>query len=760
MKKSTTLLQLENRLLSAKVLPQVQIKYVDLKDEDKVYNQVRVGLKGVERFVVRSSFSEEDTSVASQAGKYLSVLDVREDALFESIRRVFNSYPKIVSDEIVFIQPYLQNTIRSGVVFTHHPNSGKPYLTDNYVLNSNTESITSGVSHGYKHVCLTNSFNECKESVCLGLNKVIEECRQILSYDYMDIEYAQTADSTLYIFQVRPLIIMNESKVELTELLESSRKFVESKSKKLPFLAGDTTIFGVMPDWNPAEMIGRRPKRLALSLYRELITDAIWAYQRDNYGYKSLRSFPLLVEIGNQPFIDTRVSFNSLLPKGLSDELGNALVNFYLSRLTENRNLHDKIEFEIVLSSWTFDIDKRLHQLPDQISSLQREDIKKLLTSLTKNVILEDLLETDIHRVSKMRQRTEMINAEAKKKGGEESISELYWLLEDCKRWGTLPFAGLARAAFIATQVLKSFETVSGHQDVVASFVRDLNTITSQMSRDVKSLDRESFLEKYGHLRPGTYDITSHSYREAYEVYFGELTKQEEVINAGKDCDKNLELLLEEAGIFEQLGVSALEFINFAKKAIYWREQAKFEFTKNLSRALDLVKTIGASFKIDREDLAFLDIRVLMSAYSSSFNLNQEMLKSIDKGKLEHKQAAAIELPGVLGDYAEIFSFTEKDANPNFITSRSVSGIPEFKLENLSGKIVLIEGADPGYDWIFQKGITGLITAYGGANSHMAVRCSELNLPAAIGVGGRLFEEIKGAFHINLDCENRIIEYR
>ena len=41
-----------------------------------------------------------------------------------------------------------------------------------------------------------------------------------------------------------------------------------------------------MPDWNPAEIIGRRPTPLALSLYRELITDNIWALQRRDYGYK------------------------------------------------------------------------------------------------------------------------------------------------------------------------------------------------------------------------------------------------------------------------------------------------------------------------------------------------------------------------------------------------------------------------------------------------------------------------------------------
>lgn len=58
--------------LSARVLPQVQIKYDDLKDEDKVLKLLKVRLKDEERFVVRSSFSEEDSGIASQAGQYLS----------------------------------------------------------------------------------------------------------------------------------------------------------------------------------------------------------------------------------------------------------------------------------------------------------------------------------------------------------------------------------------------------------------------------------------------------------------------------------------------------------------------------------------------------------------------------------------------------------------------------------------------------------------------------------------------------------------
>ena len=37
-------------------------------------------------------------------------------------------------------------------------------------------------------------------------------------------------------------------------------------------------------------------------------------------------------------------------------------------------------------------------------------------------------------------------------------LRRIYWLIEDCKRYGTPPFAGLVRAGFIATaQMLQSF---------------------------------------------------------------------------------------------------------------------------------------------------------------------------------------------------------------------------------------------------------------------------------------------------------------
>ena len=69
----------------------------------------------------------------------------------------------------------------------------------------------------------------------------------------------------------------------------------------------------------------------------------------------------------------------------------------------------------------------------------------------------------------------------------------------------------------------------------------------------------------------------------------------------------------------------------------------------------------------------------------------------------------------------------------------------------------MIESADPGFDWIFSHDIAGLVTHFGGANSHMAIRCAEFGLPAAIGCGERLFTKLLKTSVIELNCAQRKI---
>ena len=88
-----------------------------------------------------------------------------------------------------------------------------------------------------------------------------------------------------------------------------------------------------MPDWNPAEIIGIKPGYLSISLYQELITDFIWAKNRNSYGFSDMTAFHLMTIFLGTPFIDVRVDFNSWLPKNLSSNLKKKLIIYYLDKL-------------------------------------------------------------------------------------------------------------------------------------------------------------------------------------------------------------------------------------------------------------------------------------------------------------------------------------------------------------------------------------------------------------------------------------------
>ena len=89
------------------------------------------------------------------------------------------------------------------------------------------------------------------------------------------------------------------------------------------------------------------------------------------------------------------------------------------------------------------------------------------------------------------------------------------------KAVGTLPFAGLARVGFMAVQMLKSLVSVGVFsQDDYDAFIGSVSTVSGQLARDRATLDKTTFLARYGHLRPGTYDILSPRYDEEPALYF------------------------------------------------------------------------------------------------------------------------------------------------------------------------------------------------------------------------------------------------
>ena len=197
------------------------------------------------------------------------------------------------------------------------------------------------------------------------------------------------------------------------------------------------------------------------------------------------------------------------------------------------------------------------------------------------------------------------------------------------------------------------------------------------------------------------------------------------------------------------------------KKAIAEREKVKFYFSKSIDLIFKNLKEIGVRNNINKTDLCHLDIKTILDLY---YNLElQDVRKKLNdeikNNKENYIRNNLVKLPKNIISNNDVFFFTEKFSKSNFVSSGDITGniihINKITNAKFDNKIVCVASADPGYDYIFSKKIKGLITMFGGINSHMAIRCSELGIPAAIGVGERLFKEIVNSktIRLNIDAE-------
>lgn len=727
---------------------------------------------------VRSSSANEDTLAESNAGRFESVLDVPSgDArrLKAAIDRVRKSFGDKSPGNRIFVQKFVSAVVMSGVVFTRDQATAAPYYVVNYDDNSGrTDTVTSGSRAALK------TYVRFKGPVIEGagrlpgderLERLIQAAKEIesvMGMDRLDIEFAFDALDSLVIFQVRPLICREKVSAaadgQLAACLRKAYKKLVKLGGRHPHLFGDRSMFGVMPDWNPAEIIGVKPRRLAISLYKELVTDRTWAYQRDNYGYMNLRSFPLLISLLGVPFIDVRVSFNSFVPKTLDPAIAGKLINHYLARLEGHPSSHDKVEFDIVFSCYSLDVSRKLAALRKR--GFNEHELKRIefsLLNLTNSIIDPEtgLYRRDLEKLRKLEEKHRRIMS-----SGLPIIDRIYWLVEDCKRYGTLPFAGIARSAFIAVQFLRSFvsEGIMTREEY-GTFMNSLSSVTRAINRDyylvcTGKLGKAEFLERYGHLRPGTYDILSFRYDERFDLYFsGKTPKQPEEVRFKfrPEQMRRLSTSLREQGI----KLPAARFLEFVRSAIEGREHSKFVFTKHLSEILRLVGQLGEKCGLGREELSHLDIQTVLGMYSTldHRDLRDILREDIEKNKSFEGITRRVRFPNLISSPEGVYSFHQDAGEPNYVTQGRVAGetLPEESIlkRQIDRKIVFIKSADPGYDWIFAKNPTGLVTMYGGANSHMAIRCAELGIPAVIGAGERNFLHWMKARRLEIDAMNR-----
>jgi len=214
--------------------------------------------------------------------------------------------------------------------------------------------------------------------------------------------------------------------------------------------------------------------------------------------------------------------------------------------------------------------------------------------------------------------------------------------------------------------------------------------------------------------------------------------------------------------IINELGfeINAHKFIEFIKNAFEQREFFKFEFTKSLSLAIEMIRKLGNELGFKPEDLSYLELSDILASkhYLTLHEVKTFWLSIINSRKKDYHSNSKLVLPEVIQSADDIDAVFISESRPNFITTKIVIAQTvnlEDNLEaDINGKIVLITKADPGFDWIFTKQINGLVTKYGGVASHMAIRCAEFGIPAAIGCGEIIYKYAKEQDSLELDCKN------
>lgn len=783
--KANTLRELKNFLKHAMIEQEFIFTVGQWKKEENEITQSISEMFGDANLVIRSSSLNEDCIRYSNAGHYRSVLGVKPciTDIKNAVNAVIYSYRSGHGDnenDQVLAQRQTDGVVVSGVVFTRNIWINTPYYLINFDEGDHaTDTVTGGIAGNkieiFREVDIENVPKKWQAVI-----RAVREIEEFFKGVTLDIEFAVKGDGKVVIFQVRPLAANSRfdslDDDRIRKKIESCIEIYSRLALGGEFLVNDV-LLSDMAFWNPAELIGDRPKYLDNSLFNHLIMKTCWNEALIPIGYSKVGR-NLQITIGGKPYINLHDAFLSLLPDSLPLDMKERLMRFYYSKLKCLPSLHDKIEFEIVHNCYRFDF----HLIEEELlgNAFSSEDIsllKQTLLSLTNNILtgFESTVSGDAKSVELMEDRCREIQQEASNAENlGMKLDIVYRLIEDCKRFGIPPFVRAARLAFIGSAMLKSLNRAGIiRQQKIDEFMSSIHTVALEMDEDLQALrhglmEEVKFIEKYGHLRPGTYDITRLPYSKNASYISAD------ILICKPECDYHVK---KEQGVDEEMirlisnvcklhGVQAdgNSLLGFIRRAIELREYFKFLFTRNISLALEIIADAGCSLGFSREDLAYLDYYTIVNFRESCAEHEIcDIWKSLIKTRKEDKRINdLLSLPPLVFSKNDFTVVPYYSAVPNFITESLVEGElvfidKEAPDTGITDKVVVIEKADPGYDWIFTKRIKALLTKYGGAASHMAIRCSEFGIPAAIGCGDLLFSQITKSSRVVLDCSKKTV---
>lgn len=672
---------------------------------------------------VRSSALQEDSAAQSFAGYFHTELSVpaEAEAILASIERVRQHASEKEQRDAgdgqpmgIVLQEMIEQPLYSGVAFSHDPErqDGYYYIQTHAGLG---EELVSGKTTGTLLRVLRgtegSSYYQEQYPFLHDLTHALQEIEETMGSTSLDVEYTYR-DGQLYILQARPLTAFEEharaSEQELQEIVAEANKQIRE------CLDGD--VLGDMIDVNVRELLGPRPHPKNRELFRMMFGDTVVEKVRGRMGYAPLHQ-GLVREIGEKPYVSLRSSAYSFRPQGVSEEVYDQIVAVYIRKLVEQPSLQDAVEYDVIAMGNGPLLESTLEETA--LSEEQKEQVRAAYSQVAENIgqRMEEVQHTYPTFVRQYKAQLDALSSDAP----EEMLRQA--LLE-----GTTYFTEVARLAFyVGARVREQYG-----EDLYAQAVEGMETVSSQLKDDILSyvqggLTRDDLVRTYGHLRPGQINIFAQSYREDIEHFLG--------LDAYKENAEDLVREGAERKVQKAQAMIALQKMPDGQRRIVerlqfflaGREEIKFHFM----RAFDmLARKMCAEQHPDQHETPRSEV----------------ILPSVLHARIA-QDISTILLPESLGHY---FSKQQCKAPVLYLTSENVTK------EMVEGKIVFLDHADPGYDFLFLMNPAGIVTKVGGPTSHMAIRVLEARLPACIGLGQQ-FDALKQRQAVLLDCAHHQI---
>jgi hypothetical protein len=726
--KAALLAALAPRVRTARVPAGVVVEFTRWREARvRVLGEVLQALRA-SRYAVRSARVDEDAAGAGGAGRWLTRLDVPPTGVAQAIDAVFASYDAPVPGDRVLLQPYVTGVRAALVASSHAPGDGAPYRTISRATGSDPAAITAGTVAAEVVYLAREPGVEPPRWAC-GALALLREVEALVPGQPFELELVQ-ARGRPWLLQFRPLAAPVAEDARATGALRAARARAGRVLHRAVARRGPT-LFGLMPDWNPAELLGEHPRPLALGLFEALVARGTWWRARAALGYRRPARDHLLVTLGGRPYVDIGASFTSLLPASLSDDDAAHAVGAWLALLAAHPERHDRVELEVALTCAEFDGRARLREAG--VGGRVATRLCRALDALTRTAFMPAHVAA-ARRAAEIRTRRAWVAPHAP--------HALPGALLRLRREAARPFAVAARLDFIGAALLRS---AARRGAIDPSLVDRLRAAAGTAAGSVRAAAAAGEPTLDAALRPGTFDIDAPS-RPVSAV--AGLSAPPCPPRPTPDLD-DVDALLRAVG----WSLDAATLLRMAEDAARARELGKLALARGLGALLSGLAGWGQLAGLDRAALGWLTPAELVRHADDPGRLRE----AIARARQRHAEEAPLRMPTLLAR-AEDLSVVACAANrPTFLGTTAAEG-PVVRVDRATrferitgGAVLLIESADPGYDGVFARAPAALLTAFGGPQSHMALRCVELGVPAALGLGTERLRRLAASARLRID---------